>query len=54
MREHSASGLQSHIERVVSDALKHLEGLGYSPLYRQRCQGTWRSFLRFSGPIPVT
>jgi len=47
MKELTPSELQSYIERLTNDALKHLEELGYSPLYRQRCQGTWRTFLRF-------
>lgn len=47
MRIHNASDLRTHLERTANDALKHLEELGYSPLYRQRCEGTWRTFLRF-------
>ena len=49
MKELTPSELQSFIERLANDALKHLEELGYSALYRQRCQGTWRAFLRFVG-----
>ena len=35
------------LEALVSEALQHLEGLGYSRIYLRRTRSMWQAFLRF-------
>lgn len=47
MKQLSESVPQRPIERLVHNALHHLQGLGYSPKYLRVCRGIWRAFIAF-------